>query len=144
MIFIRQNRAKLVAGTLGVAVATTLTGCGAADTAARTAVQAVTPWQDTMREYLDEEFADGGMTDSEVGEFCLGISMFGIDTPEQVGAMIFAFDEDGELPPASLTLGEWAEQEGETLPLDLPKDVTVREVADEAGAYLLDLCGVDF
>ena len=61
----------IAASTLAAAVA--LTGCGAADTAARSAVQVVTPWEDTLREYLDAEFKDG-TTDAEVGEMCLGMA----------------------------------------------------------------------
>ena len=64
----------------------------AADTAARSAVQVVTPWEDTLREYLDAEFKDG-TTDAEVGEMCLGMAAFGIETPEQVAALTAAIYE---------------------------------------------------
>lgn len=133
---------KIVITTAVAAIA--LTGCGAADTVTRAAVQQVTPWEDTLREYLDVEFTGAATSDAELAEMCLALTMFDIETPEQVGALVFAFDEGDELPPAHLTLGEWADQEGEFLPINLPKDVTVREVVNEAGAYVLDMCGVAY
>jgi hypothetical protein len=137
-----NTRTIAQAAAVGLTLGLALTGCGAADTVAREAVQQVNPWQDELRMYLDEEFAD--KTDAEIAEGCLGISMLGLDSPAQIGALVFAFDEKGELPDADVTLEEWAASEGDELPLTLPADLTVREVANEAGAYLLDLCGVDY
>lgn len=117
-----------------------LTGCGAAEGAVRSAAQAATPWQDTLRDYMDGEFAD--VTNADISEMCLGLSMLGIDTPAEIGSLALALDENGEIPPVNMTLDEFAEQEDVFLPLNLPGDLTVREVVDEAGAYMLDMCGV--
>lgn len=135
------TKATLIASSLAVA-AVTLTGCGAVDTVAREAVQQVDPWEDSLREYLDEEFV--GTSDAEMAEACMGLAIMGLDQPEEIGAVLFAFDDAGDLPPASTTMEEFAEQENMPLPLDLPRDLTVREVANEAGAYMLDLCGIDY
>lgn len=119
--------------------AVALTGCGSA---VDSTVQAVDPWQDSLREMLGEEFAD--MSNAEIGEACLELSILGLDTPAQVGSVILAFDEEGEMPPVNLTMDEFAAQTGKGLALNVPGDLTVREVVNETGAYILDMCGTDY
>ena len=122
--------------------ATALTGCAAAEPVAREVAQKVNPWQDDLR---DEMLAAPEFTDSAaLGEMCLGLTMFGIDSPAQLGMLALAFDESGDLPAPNVTMGEWADLMGEEVPLSLPADLTVREVATEVGAIMLDQCGIDY
>jgi hypothetical protein len=118
--------------------ATALTGCAAVEDGARAAVQVVTPWQDDLRDYLIAEWD----ADPSVAEGCFGLTVFGIDTPEQIGALAFAFD-DGQLPAPNVTMADYAAEQGMSVPYDLPRDLSFREVAVEAGSVMLDYCGID-
>lgn len=128
-------RLAATAGMLASAVV--LSACGAATSNVS--------WQESLRESLDKEFET--LSSQELADACLGFAMFDLDTPAEIGAIVFAFDETGELPEGNVTVAEWAEEGGadlDDLPFDIDPDLTVREVANEAGAYMLDQCGVDY
>jgi hypothetical protein len=94
-------------------------------------------WQEEMRAELDEVFYEGGQ-DPE--EFCQALAFFGVDTSEQMGAMLFTFAGD-ELPDRDTLVSEVSELAPDNdLLAKLPEDLTIGDVVDEAGAYILELC----
>lgn len=108
-------------------VGMSMSGCGSSQT-----------WQESLVEEFDKQF-----TQSDIDDICAGFALFGINTPEQAGAIILGFDE-GELPPSNTTVAEWVTAEGgslDNIPGDLnPEKVTVKDLANEIGAYLITRC----
>ena len=93
-------------------------------------------WQDALAAHLSEN--------PDIEDACVGLSLLNAKTPEQVGALVLAFDE-GDLPSGSTTIGKYLADDGRSvddLPFDMPADVTVREVANEAGSIVLERCGL--
>jgi hypothetical protein len=97
-------------------------------------------WESALYEWTQDMVRAEG--DLEQG--CLGIALLGIDTPEQLGALMLAVDTD-DLLDADMTLAEAVAADedidlSEAQELGVPDDVTVRDIANVAGEAVLDLC----
>lgn len=99
---------------------------------------ATSTWQEDLRAELDVFFED--VTNQDVENFCFALAGSNLDTAEEVGWAILATDTAGEIPPRDVTVQEWWEETGGEPIANVPAYLTVGDLLDEAGQYLLDLC----
>lgn len=130
------TRTTLVVSTIAVGLLTNV-GCGATNSN--------NAWKGELHEYLSQKaVAEADNMTGTLDEACPMFALFGLDTPEAVGNFMFAFEEDDLFDPDT-TVGEVRSANlGGDVPDVLPDHVTMRDLAEEAGAWFLDRCDIDY